>query len=63
MTTDEIVAKRVIKYTTDLSKHHAPSQPDGVCRCDECIASRNILTELGYIQMAARNLADRPCYP
>lgn len=62
MTTDEIIAARVTKYTMDLLRHRAPSQPDGVCRCDECIQGRHMLSELGYIQMAIRNL-DRTVLP
>jgi hypothetical protein len=60
MTTDEIVAARVRKYTADLANHPAPSQPDGNCRCPACIGNRAILAELGYIQMAARLYAPRP---
>lgn len=60
MTTDEIVALRVTKYTKDLLRHFDPSQSDGVCRCDECIRGRYMLSELGYIQMAARNLEHHP---
>jgi len=59
MTTDEIVAKRIAKYTADIGHHTAPSQPDRTCRCGACMQIRSIIGELEYIQMAARNLAPR----
>lgn len=61
MTLDEIIAARVRKYTTDIARHNnTPSQPDRTCRCEGCYLSRRMLSELSYVQTAARNLKDHP---
>lgn len=52
MTTDEIIAKRIRKYTADARRHVN-------CCCGPCAIDRAIINELQYIQMAARNLGPR----
>jgi hypothetical protein len=59
MTTDEVIAARVTKYTMDLLRHNTPALIDGPCRCEGCHLARKVISEFGYIQMAARNLAEQ----
>jgi queuine/archaeosine tRNA-ribosyltransferase len=54
MTTDELLAARIRKYTTDLSGAY-----DG-CECPTCVGARHTLKELDYLRMAIRNLTGRP---
>jgi hypothetical protein len=62
--TGDLIAARIRKYTRDLESHPAPSQPDGVCRCDKCRDARTILNELLYMEMAERHLRARsPAQP
>lgn len=50
----DLIQQRIRKYTRDLASHPAPSQPDGLCRCDRCRDARVILNELRYMEMADR---------
>lgn len=56
MTTDEIVAARIRKYEAEIGD---PTRPGVKCLCTTCETARTIVSELRYIQMAARNLAPR----
>jgi len=60
---NDLIDARIRKYTKDIARHAAPSQPDGVCRCGACIIDRAILAELQYMKMAYRNLAARETQP
>ena len=59
MDAEKLIDMRIGKYERDLARHHAPSQPDGVCRCGACVLDRAVLAELQYMKMAARELDAR----
>jgi hypothetical protein len=56
---EDLIDARIRKYSRDIERHRAPSQPDRVCRCGACNIDRAILAELMYMKMAHRNLAAR----